>query len=253
MRVAVVGATGTAGAPIAAELERRGHEVRRLSRSSPTHPVDLLSGHGLDAALAGCETVIDASNAGPGSRSARTLLVEGGGRLIEAEERAGVGHHICLSIVGIERVPTGYYRVKLEQEGVVRAGPVPWSILRATQFHPLLAGGFAALARLRILPRAEVPLQPVDPAEVASAVADVAEEKAGSFSTVAGPQVSTIAELARTWRDCIGSRALLVPLPLPGAAGRGLRAGGLTDPSPDRCGEVTFEEWLRGRGGKRAP
>jgi len=253
VRVAVVGATGTAGAPIAAELEGRGHEVRRLSRSSPTHPVDLLSGAGLDAALAGCEAVVDASNAGPRSRSARALLVEGGRRLIAAEERAGVEHHVCLSIVGIERVPTGYYRVKVEQERMIRAGPVPSSIIRATQFHPLLAGGFAALARLRILPRAEAPLQPVDPAEVAVAVADVAEDGPGSFTTVAGPRISTIAELARAWRAHAGSRALLVPLPLPGAAGRGLRAGGLTDPASDRRGEVTFEEWLRRGAGDRAP
>ena len=141
MRIAVVGATGTAGTPIAAELERGGHEVRRLSRHSETHPVDLLTGEGLDAALEGCEAVIDASNVNGRTKQTRELLVDGGRRLLAAEARAGVGHHVCISIVGIEKVPMGYYGVKVEQEEMVRAAGVPWSIVRATQFHQLLDCG----------------------------------------------------------------------------------------------------------------
>jgi len=244
VRIAVVGATGAAGRPIAAELERRGHEVRRLSRGSAEHPVDLLSGRGLDAALEACEAVVDASNAGPARGAARGLLVEGGGRLLAAGERAGVGHHVCLSIVGIERVPLGYYQVKVEQERVVCESNVPHSIVRATQFHGLIAGAFAALGRFRILPRLEAPLQPIDPAEVARVVAAVAEGGPQEMTSVAGPEISTVSELARAWRERTATRAALVPVPAVGAAGRALRAGALTDPAPEHRGTATFEEWL---------
>lgn len=247
MRVAVAGATGTAGKPIAAELARRGHEVRALSRGSADHPADLLSGSGLAEALEGCAAVVDATNAGPAKRAARALLVDGGHRLLTAEREAAVEHHVCLSIVGIERVPTAYYRVKLEQEAVVRAAGTPFSILRATQFHQLLAAGFAALARARILPRIHAPLQPVDPSEVAAAAADLVEAGPREALSVAGPEIRPVAELAAEWKRATGTRAALVPVPLLGAAGRGLSAGGLIDPDPDRRGEVTFERWLAAR------
>jgi uncharacterized protein YbjT (DUF2867 family) len=248
VRVAVVGATGTAGTPIAAELERLGNDVRHLSRGSKTHPVDLLTGEGLDAALDGCEAVIDASNVTGSAKKARALLVEGGARLLEAEARAGVGHHVCLSIIGIDRVPIAYYGVKQEQELLVREATVPWTIVRATQFHQLVDWAFSSLARARILPRASAPLQPIDPVDVASAVAGVvAGTPLQDTMTIAGPQIQPIAELARTWKAASGKKALLLPLPLLGKAGLGLRAGGLTDPAPDQQGTVTFEKWLASR------
>src|SRR5471030_2586125 len=115
MRIAVAGGTGTIGRRIAVALSRDGHEVRALRRGAAQYPVDLTTGSGLEAALVGCDVVIDASN-GPPSRKARAVLVEGSRRLLEVEARAGVRHHVCVSIVGIEDVPMGYYRVKLEQE-----------------------------------------------------------------------------------------------------------------------------------------
>jgi len=248
MRVAVVGATGTAGAPIAAELERAGHEVRRLSRGSEAHPVDLLTGEGLDPALEGCDAVVDASNATGRAKVSRALLVDGGRRLLEAERKAGIAHHICLSIVGIERVPIPYYGVKLEQEEVVRTAGVPFTIVRATQFHQLLDWAFGGLARARILPGAKAPLQPVDPSEVAEAMAAVAVGgPLGGTTTVAGPQVETMAELAATWKAARGRSAVFIPVPLAGKAGKGLRAGGLTDETPDHRGTVTFSKWLAAR------
>lgn len=245
MRVAVVGATGAAGAPTVAALQRAGHEVRELSRRSADHPVDLRTGRGLDEALAGCEAVIDASNAGPKADDARALLVDGNRRLLQAEEKAGVRHHVCLSIVGIDDFPLGYYRVKVEQEGVVKASGVPWSIVRATQFHRFVALNFATLARFGVLPRVRAPLQPVNVAEVAALLAEVAASPAaGATTTIAGPQVRSIDELARAWKAGTGSRAVPVPMPLLGGAGRALKAGALIDPGADRRGEVTFEESL---------
>lgn len=245
MRIAVAGATGTVGKPIAAELERGGHEVRRLSRGSETHPVDLLTGEGLDEALEDCEAVVDASNAAGSAKKSRALLVDGGRRLLEAEARAGVGHHLCLSIIGIDRVPIAYYGIKQEQEELVREAAVPWTILRATQFHQLLDAAFSSIARARILPRIGAPLQPIDPVEVAALAAEIASgEPRHGTTTIAGPRVEPIADLAQAWKAARGKRALLVPIPLPGKAGISLRAGGLTDPRADHQGKVTFEDWL---------
>ena len=248
MRVAVTGGTGLAGAAVVAELERRGHEARVLSRRSPTHPVDLMTGSGLDVALAGCDAVIDAANAGPRPGAARAVLVDGCRRLLDAEERAGIGNHVCLSIVGIDDFPLAYYRVKVEQELVVRSGPVPHSILRATQFHEFVAAGFAAAARWRVLPRLGAPLQPVAVAEVAAAAADLVEEGPGNATrNVAGPATRAIGELAASWRASTGARAALVPLPTLGRAGRALRKGALTCTDPDVWGRIGFEEVLAGR------
>ena len=253
MRVAVVGATGTAGAPIAAALESAGHEVRRLSRRSPDHPADLRTGAGLSAALEGCECVIEASNANSRGKAAREVLVDGNRTLLAAEAVAGVRHHVCLSIVGIERVPMAYYRVKLEQEAVVREGEVPWSIVRSTQFHQLLDWAFGSLARARVLPASQAPLQPVDPTEVADFVASVAggAPRLG-IATVAGPRAEPIADLARTWKRARDRRALLLPVPLLGEAGSGLRAGGLTDPAPEHRGTRSFDDWLASAQGHRS-
>jgi uncharacterized protein YbjT (DUF2867 family) len=242
MRIAIVGGAGTLGKHITAELSRRGHEVRVLSRSSPVFPVDLSTGAGLDKALTDCSAVVDASNS---QRRSRQVLVDGSGRLLAAEQRAGVPHHVCISIVGCDQVPVGYYRVKTAQEQLVQGGPVPWTIVRATQFHELTASLFAATARYRVLPAPHLPLQPVAAAEVASAVATVAEgDPGGGRLRVAGPEVSDVAELARTWRSVTGRRATLVRVPLPGRVGRQLLAGALTTSQADYVGTITFRDWL---------
>lgn len=182
MRIAVVGGAGTLGRQVTAELTRRGHEVRVLSRRSPQFPVDLATGQGLAAALADCSVVVDASNT---QRNARQVMVEGSARLLAAGQQAGVGHHVCISIVGCDRVPIGYYRVKVDQERAVERGPVPWTIVRATQFHELVASMLDRAARYRVLPTPSMPLQPVAALEVARALADAAESDpsgAGSAS-----------------------------------------------------------------------
>jgi uncharacterized protein YbjT (DUF2867 family) len=253
MLIAVTGGTGTLGREVVRELERRGHAVRALSRGAAEHPVDLRTGSGLAAALEGADAVIDASNAGPRRRAAEAVLVEGGRRLLAAERAAGVAHHVAVSIVGIERVSAGYYQVKLAQEAVVRDAGVPWTIVRATQFHQKVDLSFAALARFGWLPGAAFQLQPVDPREVAVVLADTAEaEPSGETTQFAGPERRTVRELAQTWRLETGRRALLVPVPLPGRTGRALRAGGLTEPGA-WTGRITFAGWLRERAAAPAP
>ena len=171
MKIAIAGATGSIGAPVAAELIKRGHGVRALSRRSEQHPVDLETGAGLAGALEGCDALVDASNGGPAEKAARAVLIEGGRRLLDAAAEAGIRHHVCISIVGIEAVPLPYYRVKVEQEGQVEASGVPYSIVRATQFHTLLDGLFTAASRYRLLPGGAARIQPVDPIQVAEVIA----------------------------------------------------------------------------------
>jgi uncharacterized protein YbjT (DUF2867 family) len=238
MLVAVAGGTGTLGREVVAELERRGHDVRALSRSSAAHPVDLGTGEGLALALAEVDVVVDAAD----GRLPRE-------RLLSAVAEAGVRHHVDVSIVGADRVPLRYYAGKVEQERLVRASGVPWSIVRATQFHSLVASILGNTARFGLLPGAAVPLQPVDAREVAVLVADVAAaEPTGTATELAGPEVRTLRELAQTWRLQTGRRAVVVPFPVPGRAGRALRAGGLTNGATG-TGRTTFAAWLEDASG----
>jgi uncharacterized protein YbjT (DUF2867 family) len=119
MRIAIAGGTGTLGSHITSELTTRGHDVRVLSRRSQQYPVDLTSGQGLAAALDGCDVVIDDASNASAPRRAMRVLVDGSKRLLAAEQKSGVAHHVGISIVGCERVPLGYYRVKAEVARVV--------------------------------------------------------------------------------------------------------------------------------------
>lgn len=245
MKVAIAGATGSIGRPVAEELGKRGHSVRALSRRSSEFPVDLETGAGLQAALEGCDVLIDASNGGPAEKPARAVLIEGGKRLIGAAERAGIKHHVCISIVGIEQIPLPYYRVKVEQEQLVQSSGVPYSIVRSTQFHTLIDFLFQSASRYRILPGGSIQLQPVAPRQVAEVIAAVAEGKPlGGRTTVAGPEVLDLGTMARSWRALNSAKGLVVPTPLPPKLGRPLRGGALTDPDPDHRGTVGWNAWL---------
>jgi uncharacterized protein YbjT (DUF2867 family) len=248
--IAVVGGTGTLGALVVAELVGRGATVRVLCRNAPAAPVsgavhrrvDLTSGAGLAEALAGATAVVDASNS---TRVAEQTLVAGTGRLLAAGAAAGVGHHLAISIVGIDRVPVSYYCHKLAQERAIEAGPLPWTLLRATQFHQLLDAGFTAAARFGIRPTGAAKLQPVDPRTVAARLADAAlAAPAGHLPDLGGPKVETLGELTRTWATARDRRRLPLRIPPWGKIGRPLAAGALCVPGGATQGE-DFEEWLR--------
>jgi uncharacterized protein YbjT (DUF2867 family) len=250
MKVAVVGGTGVLGKLVVAELRARGDEVLALSRTAPAklpagashRRVDLTDGIGLAEALAGVEVVVDASNSNP--RNAAPVLVEGTGRLLRAGAEAGVRHHVGVSIVGCDRVPMAYYKVKVEQERAIAAGEVPWSLLRATQFHPLIAWVFEKAARFGIVPTGSARLQPVDPAVVVERLAAMTHAgPAGRVGDLAGPEQTTLTALAGTWRSATGRRALPLRIPMLGAVGRPVREGALCDPGAAAGGE-SFERWL---------
>ncbi len=218
MRIAIVGGNGTLGRPVTAELARGGHEVRVLSRRSEFQ-VDLTTGAGLTAALAGCDAVVDASNA---QKNARAVLVDGSRRLLAAAAAAGVAHHVCVSIVGCDQIPVGYYKVKTEQEKTVTDGPVPWTIVQATQFHELAATALAAAARFRILPVPRMKVQTIAAAEVARAVAAVATALPVR-GRVRGRRAAAIRP-APSWPDVAPGHRAQGPA-APGAGPRPARAG----------------------------
>ncbi|MGW6377994.1 SDR family oxidoreductase [Rhodococcus sp. NPDC055112] len=248
--VLIAGGTGTAGAAAVAELRARGHRVLTLSRHSPEGPAadhvtaDLLTGEGLAAALDGVDTVISAVNGQ--TRQTRPVFTTGATNLVRAAEAAGVRRAVLLSIVGVDQLRFSYYEALTEQEGIYSASGLDVRIVRSTQFHQLLRSIFATTARFGVIPAVRgARFQPIAPTDLARALADAAltESTDDGRIEVGGPEVRTMRELAESWKRATGSRALVLPVPVPGAPGRFLRAG-LNLTTENRYGAVTFDEWL---------
>jgi uncharacterized protein YbjT (DUF2867 family) len=242
VRVAVAGGTGLVGRYVVAALAGAGHDPVVLARS---RGVDLITGHGLDDALAGAAVVIDVSNVSTNKRAESVaFFASGTEHLLVAGDRAGVRRHVALSIVGVDRVDFGYYEGKRRQEDLVQAAPMPSIVLRATQFHEF-AGQLLARGRgpIAVVPRMRV--QPIAAREVADAlVALVAEEGVGFAPELAGPQELQMVDLARQLLRSRGSHRLVLPVRVPGAGGRAMAEGGLLPTAPGLRGRQTFTQWL---------
>jgi uncharacterized protein YbjT (DUF2867 family) len=244
----VTGGTGTLGREVVSRLLDAGGEVTMASRRPrPAEPtpyrwasVDYADGATLDAAVRGADAIVHCAGAFRDVDVDRTL--------IEAARRAGTPHLVYISIVGVDRVPFSYYRTKLAAERLVEDSGLPWTILRATQFHDLIAGVSATLARSPVVPvPAGVSFQPVDVREVAARLAELATGvPAGRVPDLGGPQVRAGRDLVRAYLRHRGLRRLTLPVRLPGKAFRGYRQGGHL--APDRAvGQVTFEQFLTER------
>jgi uncharacterized protein YbjT (DUF2867 family) len=244
--VLVTGGTGSLGRRVVDRLRGPGYEVRTLSRGARGAGVvrgDLLTGEGLTQALKGVDVLIHCASS---PRKPRQTDVEGTGRLLEAAGRAGVSHVVFVSIVGVDRNPhLPYYRAKLEAERIVERSPVPWTILRATQFHEFVLKQIRLLERLPVMmvPRGFL-LQPMDIGEVADRMVELAlSEPAGRVPDIGGPEVKTLPDLARYYLKATGRRRRVVEVPVPGKAARALRGGALL--APDQTyGEIRWEEFL---------
>lgn len=244
--VLVTGGTGSLGRRVVDRLRGSGYEVRALSRSARSVGVvrgDLQTGEGLARAVEGIDVLIHCASS---LRKTRQTDVEGMGRLLEAASRAGVSHVVFVSIVGVDRNPyLPYYRAKLETERVVERSPIPWTILRATQFHEFVLKQIRLLERIPIMmaPR-EFLLQPMDIGEVADRLVELAlSEPAGRVPDIGGPEVRTFPDLARSYLKATGRRRRVVEISVPGKAARALREGAQL--APDRTyGEIRWEEFL---------
>ncbi|WP_049558406.1 SDR family oxidoreductase [Nonomuraea sp. SBT364] len=243
MRIAVAGATGNIGSLTVAALERDGHEVVRISRSLG---VDLVTGDGLDDALTGVEAVVAATN-GPAARREEALgfFATATGNLLAAEERAGVRHHVLLSIVGIHRVEgNAHYAGKREQERLVAAGPVPWTIVPATQFHDFAEMVASWTEQDGVATIAPLLVQPIAPADVAGVLAEVVTgEPLGRHADLAGPEPQDLVDMARRTHRARGREVKLVPT-WAGVFGTSMAGEVLLPGDGARIEKTTFDEWL---------
>ncbi|MFI7606900.1 SDR family oxidoreductase [Micromonospora sp. NPDC049366] len=250
MKVLVTGAGGRLGRAVVARLRSDGIAVRATSRRPRTDPdvewvvVDLATGEGLDEAVAGVDAVLHLASSPTGGRTYEVDVL-GTRRLVVAAGQADVRHLVYTSIVGVDRVPMPYYRHKLAAEQVVAAGPVPWSVLRATQFPEFLDELLVVSSRLGpTIGDRNVLAQPVDPREVAARL--VARLVAGPLRGIeeyGGPEVLRFDQAVRAWRAARHSRRPLLPVRLPGRLGRSLREGGLITEALPR-GARTWADYL---------
>ncbi|WP_223629011.1 SDR family oxidoreductase [Microbacterium sp. EST19A] len=248
MRIVIVGGTGLIGTRLAEVLSDAGHDV---VAASPSTGVDTLTGAGVRAAFAGADVVVDIPNS-PSfedepvmdffQRSTRTIAQEA--------QRANVGHHVVLSIVGADRMPDiGYMRAKVAQESIVKASDTPYTIVRATQFFEFLAGiaeGTADETTVRLSP---VLMQPIAASDVSDVLAEVATKlPTNSTWELAGPEALPIVELGRRVLAHAGDTRAIVEDPAIGYFGGNVNDQSLTpgnDPAlRHRIAETSLDEWL---------
>src|SRR6476620_8786461 len=199
MKIVVIGGSGLIGKKVVTNLRQLGHEVLA---ASPSSGVNAVTGEGLAQALAGARVVVDVANAPSWEDSAVLAFFETSGRnVVAAEVAASVGHHVALSVVGTDRLlASGYFRAKMAQEKLIKASPIPYTIVRATQFFEF-AGGIAQSATegqtVRLPP---VLMQPIAADDVAAILADIAVgQPLNGMVEMAGPEPIRMDELVRRY------------------------------------------------------
>lgn len=196
MKIAVMGGTGLIGSQVVKILNASGHEA---VPHSPSSGVDLLTGQGLPEALRGADVVVNLTNSPTFDEASIAFFQTSMDNLLAAAGDAGVRHAVILSIVGAEQVPDlVYYRAKVLQEDILKAGPVPYSIVRATQFFEFMPTAMTWDADESTVRLPATRVQPIASADIAKAVADVSVGKPlMGTRNVAGPEVFTLDELGR--------------------------------------------------------
>src|SRR6516164_4396816 len=196
MKIAVIGGTGLVGSQVVKILNAYGHEA---APQSPSTGVDLLTGEGLTDALEGTEVVVNLTNSPTFDDASPAFFQATMDKLLTAASAAGVGHAVILSILGADQVPgLVYYRAKVLQEDILKAGPVPYSIVRATQFFEFMDAALSETADEKTVRLPATLVQPIASADVAQAVADVSVgTPLQGTRNVAGPEVFRLDELGK--------------------------------------------------------
>jgi uncharacterized protein YbjT (DUF2867 family) len=257
LRILVTGGTGTLGTRVVARLLDSGCQPRVLSRRprSGRGDVEYVTGdlqknEGIAAAVAGAAVIVHCAGRGRGDD-------ETTGNLVRAAARAGSPHLVYISVVGADRVPVasavdramfGYFASKLGAERAVEGSGLPWTTLRATQFHESLLMVARQMAKLPVLPvAAGFRFQPVSADEVAARLAELAMgTPAGLVPDMAGPRTYPMGELLRVYLRAHGKRRALLPVPIPGRAARAVRDGAVLAPGR-AVGKVSWEDFVGGR------
>jgi uncharacterized protein YbjT (DUF2867 family) len=252
--ILVTGGTGTLGRLVTPLLVDAGFDVRVLSRRprDPSNEInfvtgDLGTGEGVQAAVEGADTILHAAGSPKGDADkARTLT--------QAASRAGTPHLVYISVVGADRIPVtsrvdramfGYFEAKRAAELIVEDSGVPWTTLRAAQFHDLILQVAQAVAKLPVVPSfAGMRFQPVDSGDVAARLVELClGEPSGLVPDLAGPRIYEMKELLGSYLAATDRRRPIVSVPLPGKAARAFRNGG--NLAPDHAtGHRTWEDFL---------
>jgi uncharacterized protein YbjT (DUF2867 family) len=245
LKIVVIGGSGLIGSKLTARLRQLGHEV---NAASPSSGVNTLTGEGLAAALAGTDVVVDVANSPSFEDKAVLEFFEKSGRnLLAAEAAAGVKHHVALSVVGTERLlASGYFRAKMAQENLIKASPIPYTIVRATQFFEfvkVIAHGAADGETVR-LPSAL--MQPIVSDDVAALLADVAVgAPINGTVEIAGPEPIRQDEMIRQFFRASGDPRTVVVDPAALYFGTRLNDQSLTPGANVRLGKTRFQDWLK--------
>jgi uncharacterized protein YbjT (DUF2867 family) len=245
-KIAVTGATGRLGTHLVEILEQRGHDVVPISRSKG---IDVVSGEGLDEALAGVETIIDTATGPTPDQEEETAFFTASARNLQrAGAAAGAQRIVVVSIIGIDKFQGGYNAAKMAQEQALLKGPLPVRIVRAAQFHEffdqlvgwMIQDGVAYLPEMRT--------QPVAARVVAEALADAAEEpeiENGRITEIAGPQEERLTEVAAALFASRGDSIEIREARQPGDPDATAYAEGAVLPNPGaKLAGPSFEEWL---------
>jgi uncharacterized protein YbjT (DUF2867 family) len=244
MKIVVIGGSGLIGKKVVTNLRQHGHEV---VAASPSSGVNTLTGEGLAQALAGAQVVVDVANAPLWEDKAVLEFFETSGRnLLAAEAAAGVGHHVALSVVGTDRLlASGYFRAKMAQEKLIKASPIPYTIVRATQFFEFVSGIAKSATEGQSVRLPPVLMQPIAADDVSAAVADVAVAAPlnGTFE-VAGPEPIRQDELVRQFLTATGDARTVITDPKALYSGITVNDQSLTPGENPRLGTTRFSDWL---------
>ena len=243
MKIVVIGGSGLIGKKLIPLLRERGHEA---VSASPSSGVNTITGEGLAEALAGVDVVVDVTNASSWEDKAVLEFFETSTRnILAAEAAAGVKHHVALSVVGADRIPdSGYMRAKVAQEKLIKAGGVPYTILRATQFFEFLGAIAGTAADTVRVP--DAPMQPLAADDVAAALSDVAVgSPASGVLEVVGPEAQSMAAFVGKALAASGDSRSVVADPQARYYGAALDNLGLTPRGGNpRIGPTRFDAWL---------
>jgi uncharacterized protein YbjT (DUF2867 family) len=253
--VLVTGGTGMLGRHVVTTLIKNGHIARIMSRARQPDSLvagtewawaNLENGQGISEAVRGVGTIIHAATSP--FRRMQQVDLDGSRLLIEQACAAGVSHVIYISILGIDRIPLSYYRYKLAAEEVITRSGLPWSILRATQFHSFVDLVLKSLTKMPLfafLPT-DLQCQPVYEKEVANCLGEIVDRgPSARLPDLAGPEVLTLGQLAYAQLKARGIQRAIIPFRLPGKAAQGFRSGYNTCPTESLQGKVTWSEWLQ--------
>jgi len=246
MKIVIIGGTGLIGTKLANRLRHKGHEV---IAASPRTGVNTITGEGLDSALTGAGIVVDVANSPSFEDAAVLKFFETSGRnLLAAEARAGVRHHVALSVVGTDRLPeNGYFRAKLAQENLIKAAKIPYTILRATQFFEFAGGIVDSSADGQIVRLSPALFQPVASDDVAAALADITlAAPVNGIVELAGPEAISLDEFARQYLAATNDPRKVVADIHARYFGARLDDRSLTPGNNPRLGAMRFANWLAG-------